>query len=89
MIFTGWALLVGISLWVSLIAFFWGMRSGQFTDQERARYLAFTDDVPGRDGASPGVRRRGAGVLLAIAVLALGVFATAVVLSLSGTHGAG
>ena len=34
-----WVLLIIISLWVSLAAFFWALRSGQFSDQERARYL--------------------------------------------------
>jgi cbb3-type cytochrome oxidase maturation protein len=34
-----WIMLVVISLWVSLAAFFWAFRHGQLTDQERARYL--------------------------------------------------
>ncbi len=34
-----WILLIAISLWFSLIGFFWAIRTGQFSDQERARYL--------------------------------------------------
>jgi cbb3-type cytochrome oxidase maturation protein len=34
-----WIMLVVISLWVSLAAFFWAFRHGQLADQERARYL--------------------------------------------------
>jgi cbb3-type cytochrome oxidase maturation protein len=34
-----WIMLLVISLWVSLAAFFWAFRNGQFADQERARYL--------------------------------------------------
>lgn len=34
-----WIILVAISLWFSLIGFFWAVRTGQFSDQERARYL--------------------------------------------------
>jgi len=34
-----WIILVAISLWFSLIGFFWAIRTGQFSDQERARYL--------------------------------------------------
>jgi cbb3-type cytochrome oxidase maturation protein len=34
-----WIMLLVVSLWVSLAAFFWAFRHGQFTDQERARYL--------------------------------------------------
>lgn len=94
MIFSGWIALVVISLWLSLIAFVWALGSGQFSDQDRARYLALAGDSPGeeRDPApenGPTARRRGAGVLVLIAVLALGVFTLAVVLSLSGIHGAG
>jgi len=37
--FSTWALLVGISVGASLLAFFWGLRSGQFSDPERARFL--------------------------------------------------
>ncbi len=34
-----WVLLIVASLWVSLAAFFWALKHGQFSDQERARYL--------------------------------------------------
>ena len=43
----GWITLVAVSLWVSLVAFIWALRSGQFSDQGRARYL------PLRSGLSP------------------------------------
>jgi len=43
---SSWVALVVISLWVSLIAFIWAARSGQFSDQQRARYLALSDDLP-------------------------------------------
>jgi cbb3-type cytochrome oxidase maturation protein len=46
MLYFGWIILVGISLWVSLMAFVWALRSGQFDDQERARYLPLTDESP-------------------------------------------
>ena len=45
--FLGWILLVGISVWVSLLAFVWGLRTGQFSDQGRARYLPLVDTLPG------------------------------------------
>jgi cbb3-type cytochrome oxidase maturation protein len=41
--FSAWILLVALSLWISLAAFFWGLQSGQFSDQERARYLPLRD----------------------------------------------
>jgi cbb3-type cytochrome oxidase maturation protein len=44
MYFFGWITLVAISLWVSLVAFIWALRSGQFSDQGRARYLPLRDE---------------------------------------------
>lgn len=35
----GWLFLVAISVAASIVALFWALRSGQFSDQERARYL--------------------------------------------------
>jgi len=46
MYFSGWILLVVISLAASFAAFTWGMKSGQFTNQERARYLPLADGLP-------------------------------------------
>jgi cbb3-type cytochrome oxidase maturation protein len=39
MYFSVWMILLAVSLWVSLAAFWWGLQSGQFSDQDRARYL--------------------------------------------------
>jgi cbb3-type cytochrome oxidase maturation protein len=39
-----WVILIAISLWISLEAFLWAHRHGQFDDQERARYLALRDE---------------------------------------------
>jgi nitrogen fixation-related uncharacterized protein len=36
---SGWVTLVAVSLWVSVLAFVWALRTGQFSDQGRARYL--------------------------------------------------
>jgi cbb3-type cytochrome oxidase maturation protein len=44
--YTCWISLVTISLWISLIAFVWGLRNGQFSDQGRARYLPLGDEFP-------------------------------------------
>ena len=40
-----WVLLLLISLWVSLAAFFWALKHGQFSDQERARYLPLRSEI--------------------------------------------
>lgn len=39
MYYLPWSFLVVISLWVSVMAFIWAVKSGQFADQDRARYL--------------------------------------------------
>jgi cbb3-type cytochrome oxidase maturation protein len=40
-----WVLLLLISLWVSLAAFFWALKHGQFSEQERARYLPLRSET--------------------------------------------
>jgi nitrogen fixation-related uncharacterized protein len=40
-----WVLLIIVSLWVSLAGFFWALRHGQFSEQERARYLPLRAEI--------------------------------------------
>jgi cbb3-type cytochrome oxidase maturation protein len=69
-----WISLVTISLWVSLIAFVWALRDGQFSDQGRARYLPLSDEFPQQPVKHPSKLSLEAYVLLSIAVLgALGI----------------
>ncbi len=42
-----WVLLIIVSLWVSVAAFFWALKHGQFSDQERARYLPLRGEAGG------------------------------------------
>ncbi len=46
MYYFSWIVLVVISLWVSVVGFIWALKSGQFSDQTRARYLPLRDDFP-------------------------------------------
>jgi cbb3-type cytochrome oxidase maturation protein len=46
MFFLSWVLLIAAGLLISLGAFFWAFRNGQFSDQERARYLPLVDGSP-------------------------------------------
>ena len=49
-----WVLLIVASLWVSVAGFLWAFRSGQFSDQDRARYLPLrgeTFPLPVKDPA--------------------------------------
>ena len=45
MYYLPWTILVVISLWVSLMGFIWALKSGQFSDQDRARYLPLRDEI--------------------------------------------
>ena len=53
MYFLGWMILVLVSLWVSLIAFIWALRTGQFSDPVRARYLPLSGKLPLPPGRNP------------------------------------
>ena len=46
MFLLSWVLLIAAGLLISLGVFFWALRSGQFSDQERARYLPLGDGFP-------------------------------------------
>lgn len=83
----GWLSLVIISLWVSLAAFVWAYRSGQFSDQERARYLPLEENLPAPpacDRAKPPVQMYS---LLAILALGLIVLSAALFISILRLRG--
>lgn len=81
-----WVLLVAFSLYFTLMAFFWGLQSGQFSDQERARFL------PLRDAGLPPAVKNPTGlpvevyVLLAIGLMVLSGLAASLFFSLMGKN---
>ena len=81
MYYLPWVFLVLASLGVSLAAFFWGLKSGQFSDQTRARYLPLRDEC-----LSPGLRnpsKPSPEVYLLIGILGLGCLILAFTLFLA------
>jgi cbb3-type cytochrome oxidase maturation protein len=83
MYYGGWFSLVTISLLASIGAFVWALRSGQFSDQERARFLALDSDLLARPApAAPG-RRYSAQRAALGAVLVTGIVALAAALVMS------
>jgi cbb3-type cytochrome oxidase maturation protein len=46
MFYFAWIILVAAGLLASLGVFLWALRTGQFFDQERARYLPLSDPYP-------------------------------------------
>ncbi len=53
MYFIGWMILVMISLWVSVAAFIWALRTGQFSEQGRARYLPLSGELLSPSAKNP------------------------------------
>ena len=88
MYYLPWVFLVVASLWVSLAAFFWGLKSGQFSDQTRARYLPLRDEC-----LSPGLKnpsKPGPEVYLLFGILGLGCLILAFTLFLAvSSHSSG
>jgi cbb3-type cytochrome oxidase maturation protein len=79
-----WVSLVLISLWVSFVAFMWGLRSGQFRDQERARYLPLVGELADAPKVNtPSRAPVTIYVLAAIAITGFFILAIPVVLGLS------
>jgi hypothetical protein len=76
--YLSWTLLVVISLWISLGAFFWALRHGQLTEQERARYLPLRSEISPPLVAHPARLTREVYALLCI--LCVGCLALLVVL---------
>jgi len=73
--FSVWIVLIAVSLWVSLIAFIWALQSGQFADQNRARYLPLMDEAEKPAIADPAKLTVEVYVLLGLATVGLlGIF---------------
>ncbi len=60
-----WVLLVVTSLWAGVTGFLWALHRGQFSEQERARFLPLRDENLSRSKESAG-RMRELYVLLAV-----------------------
>ena len=75
-----WVLLVVVSLWVSLAGFVWALSHGQFSEQERARYLPLRDELSATPKRSGAFGRRE--IIAPIAVLGIGGLVMAAVVIL-------
>jgi nitrogen fixation-related uncharacterized protein len=80
----GWLFLVAISLLASIIALIWAVREGQFSDQERARYLPLGKELL-LEPIKVASRARNRVHMVSMCVImgiALAAFAAALILSL-------
>ena len=46
MFYLGWIVLTASGILISIAVFLWALKSGQFSDQGRARYLPLRDESP-------------------------------------------
>jgi nitrogen fixation-related uncharacterized protein len=69
MYYLEWLILMGAGLTVSITLFIWALRSGQFAEQERARYLPLGEAAPG--AASPAAKRMCAEVYMCLFIIGI------------------
>jgi cbb3-type cytochrome oxidase maturation protein len=87
MFLLSWVLLIAAGLLISLGVFFWALRTGQFSDQERARYLPLGDGFPLPAVENPARLSREVYALLFAGGLGLLAMIAAVVLTLVKVKG--
>ncbi len=75
MYYLEWLILMGAGVTVSITLFIWALRSGQFAEQKRARYLPLEDAVPG--AASPPAKRMCAEVYVCLCIIGIWLCAMA------------
>jgi len=78
-----WILLVVCSLAVGLAAFLWALHDGQFSDQNRARYLPLLDDFRKAPAERPLWKGRERYFYIGIGTLWLFFFAAAAFLGIT------
>lgn len=58
MYYVGWVILILLGVGLGAWAFFWALHSGQFSEQERARFLPLRDEgVSSPESSAKGVPR--------------------------------
>ncbi len=83
MYFPIWMILVVFSLGISLTAFIWGLQSGQFSDQERARYLPLRDGLAQTPVKNPSKLALEVYVLIFMGLIVLAALVASLVLNYS------
>ena len=81
MYYSSWLSLITISLGVSLIAFVWALRNGQFSDQGRARYIPLSSEPSLPALSEPAKRPWELYALMLIGLIGLAVISAAIALS--------
>ena len=81
MFYVAWLTLIAVGVGISIIVFIWGVKTGQFSDQARARYLPLMDDA----AADSAVRqqRLPSEVYVLMVIIALGMISIASTITLT------
>jgi nitrogen fixation-related uncharacterized protein len=77
-----WIGLTAAALWVSLAVFVWAVQAGQFSDQDRARYLPLRNENLAPPAQHEHPSRLSIEVYALMAVAGLGLFSIAMTLVL-------
>lgn len=87
--YVAWLFLVAFSVWVGVLTFFWALQDGQFSDQERARYLPLADAIERTAADRPDWRGKERYVFLCIGLTVVFIFGAALYLSIRPFGAAG
>jgi len=84
-----WALLIAVSIWVSVGGFLWAHRHGQFRDQDRARFLPLRGEALAPTGGKGSGSRREALVMAGIIAAGISAILTVLVMAVLRFRGGG
>jgi len=84
-----WALLIGVSIWVSVGGFLWAQRHGQFRDQDRARFLPLRGETLSTSPVRGSGSRREAFVMAGIIAAGISAILTVLVIAILRFRGGG
>ena len=87
MFYFEWIFLVVSGLAVSFLVFFWGIKTGQFTDQGRARYLPLIGETTSSPLKNPAKLSAEVYVLIFVIGLGLTAMLAAIILTLMNMKG--
>jgi cbb3-type cytochrome oxidase maturation protein len=86
MFYVGWILFTATGIIASIAIFIWAIRSGQFADQGRARYLALEDEPSALGDAPKSTRSMEAYALLGVIGVVLMSMGIAIFMVISNAY---
>ncbi|NIQ38979.1 MAG: cbb3-type cytochrome oxidase assembly protein CcoS [Proteobacteria bacterium] len=87
MFYLGWIALTAVGILLSIAVFLWALKSGQFSDQKRARYLPLRDQFPLPRSENPSRTTSEMYALVFIILIGFAAMATTVVLTVVNSGG--